>query len=201
MRHTALCLAPGIACTQAILRDLRLCGFTAEEIAVIAVAGHPGQADVAGMLMPPLPVIARRWCILVGVASGVGVGLGADALPGTGLAIAIGRGPLIAAIADAVVGRGAGGLDAALATLGFAGDEARWIVGVIRPGTALVAVTSTNRYEVEMIMQIYQEAGALGRTQASGPSGAAPEPPPPSGTPWAEVPQPAVLADRTRCPA
>lgn len=196
MRHTALCIAAGFSRTRVIVRELRRCGFTADEIAAVAVhwpvdqAGAPARRDAAAI---------QRWCTLVEGAAGVIAGLEAAALPGIGTAI--GRGPLVRALADPVGARMDCALGTALGTVGIPDQEARGIAAHVRTGTFLISVTTANSYEIETVLQIYREAGALCLAQASDPGEIAPPALPPSGQTWAVAPQAAVLAERARRPA
>jgi hypothetical protein len=199
MRHTALCIASGISCTRTILRDLRRCGFTAGEIAVVAAPNSPDKSSAAVTPAPQDPAFTQRWSALVGAASGEIAGLEVDSLPGIGTAI--GRGPLLAALADPVIAGIGSGIGAALCTVGFHGDQSQWIAEQLRPGTMLISVTTANGYEIETILQIYREAGATSLSQSTDPREAALPVLQQPGETWAVIPQAAVHAERVKCPA
>jgi hypothetical protein len=199
MRHTALCIAAGLSRTRVIFRELRRCGFTADEIALVAVHCPACASGPASAPAPRIATDIQRWCNLAGTAAGAIAGLEAAALPGIGTAI--GRGPLVRALADPSRAGGDPGLGAALGTVGIPDEEARWISAHFRIGTILISVTTANGYEIETVLQIYQEAGALCLAQASDPGEAATPALPPPGQGWAVVPQAAVLAERARRPA
>lgn len=134
---------------QEVLRDLQQCGFSRDDISVIAnnatgryssQYGGEGEAprDNAGSISDVGAGSATGAAAggVLGGAAGLVVGLMGLAIPGIGPIVA--AGPIAAALAGAGVGAVAGGLIGGLTGVGVSEDDAHYYAESVRRGGALV---------------------------------------------------------------
>lgn len=195
MRYTALCIVSDAEKTEAILEDLQRSGFTAQEISVVSAQASPAtdRSDSSSSTRRRIPAIqplgARS---LVGAALGLIAGLSAVSIPGIGTAIGSGH---LTAVLDAPGVHGIGG---ALSACGMSQDKAQWYGSLLRPGHTLISVNTTNGYEMDMLLQIFRDAGASLCEKAEDPGDGDATPLPAPQPQEMLNPRNAVYADRIR---
>ncbi len=153
---------------QEVFRDLQQCGFSKDDVSIIANNASGSVRSEAGDLPPDAPATmsdtgsgaaagAAAGGVLGG-AAGLVVGLMGLAIPGIGPIVA--AGPLAAALAGAGVGAVAGGLIGGLTGAGVSEDDANYYAESVRRGGALVTVRADDS-RAEEAARIMRTHGAV----------------------------------------
>jgi hypothetical protein len=160
MAQAAFCLAKTELQALGIVEQLKVAGFSANDISVL-FPDKTGTRDFAHEQHTKAPEGAATGAGTGGVLGGaLGwlVGIGALAIPGLGPFIA--AGPIMAALGGAAAGAALGGVTGALIGLGIPEYEAKRYEGKIQEGNVLISVHTENRDERARAKRIFEEAGA-----------------------------------------
>jgi hypothetical protein len=159
-KKAVFCLARDVAQAARIVEDLKMAGFSNNDISVLLPdkSGTREFAHEKGTKAPEGAVTGAGAGGLLGGALGWLVGIGALAIPGLGPFIA--AGPLMAALSGAALGAAAGGLAGALVGMGIPEYEAKRYEARLREGKILLSVHSENSKETRRAKDIFEDAGA-----------------------------------------
>jgi hypothetical protein len=149
----------GLAKTEAqasrIVEDLRVAGFSANDVSVL-LPDKSGTRDFAHEHHTKAPEGAAAGGAVVGVLGGaLGwlAGIGSLAIPGLGPFIA--AGPIMAALGGAAAGGAIGGIAGALIGLGIPEYEAKRYEGKVKEGNILISVHTTKSDERSRAKEIF----------------------------------------------
>jgi hypothetical protein len=154
---------------QEVFRDLQQCGFSRDDVSIIANNATGQLSGTAGGGLPPdAPATMSDTGAgaatgaaaggVLGGAAGLVVGLMGLAIPGIGPIVA--AGPLAAALAGAGVGAVAGGLIGGLTGAGVSEEDAGYYAEAVRRGGALVTVRADDA-RAEEAARIMRTHGAV----------------------------------------
>ncbi len=123
------------------IEALRSAGFRAEDLGVVA-----REPSLAGDVAADIEADRGRTAAvlgggMIGGVAGLLAGLGAMAIPGLGLVLAVG--PIAAALAGTAVGATAGGMIGALTSHGVPAEEADYYTQALERGAILLTVQTT----------------------------------------------------------
>jgi len=159
-KKSVFCLARDEAQAVRIVDDLKVAGFSNNDISVL-LPDKSGTRDFAHEKATKAPEGGLTGAGTGGVLGGVLgwlVGIGALAIPGLGPFIA--AGPIMAALGGASIGAATGGLIGALVGMGIPEYEAKRYESRLREGRILVSVHSDNSDETKRAKEIFEHAGA-----------------------------------------
>jgi len=145
---------------EAIADDLRLAGFSGDDISVL-FPDKKGTRDFAHEKNTKAPEGAATGAAaggIVGGALGWIVGIGALAIPGVGPFIA--AGPIMAALGGAAIGAASGGIAGSLIGLGIPELEAKQYETRIKGGNILLSVHTENSEQRSKAKEIFERRGA-----------------------------------------
>jgi hypothetical protein len=157
MSKAVFCIANSEAQAEAIVNQLKLAGFSSNDISVLLPDKH-GTGDFAHEQHTKAPEGAAAGAStggILGGALGWLIGIGSLAIPGVGPLIA--AGPIMAALSGAAVGAAVGGVSGALVGMGIPEYEAKRYEGKIRSGNILISVHSENAQETKRAKNIFEE--------------------------------------------
>jgi hypothetical protein len=160
MSKSVFCLAKTVSQAENIVSDLKLVGFSSNDISVL-LPDKQGTRDFAHEKNTKAPEGAATGAGTGGVIGGVLgwlAGIGLLAIPGVGPFIA--AGPIMAALSGAAVGAAVGGISGALIGLGMPEFEAKRYEGKIREGNVLVSVHTEDSAEVKRAKEIFERSRA-----------------------------------------
>lgn len=161
MSHqSVVCLATSRAQAELIVDDLRLEGFTSNDISAL-FADHGTSRDFAHEKHTKAPEGAAAGASTggaVGGALGWLAGIGMLAIPGVGPFVA--AGPVLAALSGAAIGATVGGIAGSLIGLGIPEIEARRYEGKLREGNILIAVHTEDSNDIARAKKIFERAEA-----------------------------------------
>ncbi len=158
--HSVICLAHSRPQAELIVDELRLAGFTSNDISAL-FADHGTSRDFAHEKHTKAPegtAAGAGTGGAIGGALGWLAGIGALAIPGVGPFIA--AGPLLAALSGAAIGATVGGIAGCLIGLGIPEIEARRYEGKLREGNILIAVHAEDSEDVAQAKKIFERADA-----------------------------------------
>lgn len=159
-KKSVFCLARDEAQAVRIVDDLKIAGFSNNDISVL-LPDKSGTRDFAhekGTKAPEGGLTGAGSGLVLGGVLGWLVGIGSLAIPGLGPFIA--AGPIMAALSGAGVGAAAGGIIGALIGMGIPEYEAKRYEARLREGRILVSVHSENSDETKRAKEIFERAGA-----------------------------------------
>ncbi len=154
------CLAKTEAQAARIVEDLRLAGFSNNDVSVL-LPDKSGTRDFAHEHHTKAPEGAMAGGAVMGVLGGaVGwlAGIGSLAIPGLGPFIA--AGPIMAALGGAAAGGAIGGLTGALIGLGIPEYEAKRYEGKVKEGNILISVHTEDSDERSRAKEIFEKDNA-----------------------------------------
>jgi hypothetical protein len=154
------CLARTEAQAARIVEDLRVAGFSSNDVSVL-LPDKSGTRDFAHEHHTKAPEGAMAGGAVLGVLGGaVGwlAGIGSLAIPGLGPFIA--AGPIMAAMGGAAAGGAIGGLAGALVGMGIPEYEAKRYEGKVKEGNILISVHSENRDQRSRAKEIFERDNA-----------------------------------------
>jgi len=160
MSKAVFCIAKNLVHAEAMVEELKVAGFSANDISVLFPDKH-GTKDFAHEHNTKAPEGAATGAGaggVVGGALGWLAGIGALAIPGVGPFIA--AGPIMAALSGAAVGAAVGGLGGALIGMGIPEYEAKRYEGKIKAGNILVSVHSENSEDTKRAKEIFERFNA-----------------------------------------
>ena len=161
MSHqSVVCLATSRAQAELIVDDLRLEGFTSNDISAL-FADHGTSGDFAHEKHTKAPEGTAAGASTggaVGGALGWLAGIGMLAIPGVGPFVA--AGPVLAALSGAAIGATVGGIAGCLIGLGIPEIEARRYEGKLREGNILIAVHTEDSNDIARAKEIFERAEA-----------------------------------------
>jgi hypothetical protein len=159
MRYTAFCIVDDLTASEGIIAHLSRAGFTDAEIARTSSPSHHAAGTTGDDTMTRLPADAPRHAFgagsVVGATLGLIAGLSAYAMPATGKVDgargqeAIMEGPATVAVPQAPHVSAA------------AQERIRTIAYHLCPGRSLISVLTDNTYEIETILEIFRDGGAI----------------------------------------
>jgi len=160
MSKSIFCIASRDAQADRIVEDLRLAGFSPNDISVLFPdkTSTKNFAHEKNTKAPEGAVTGAGTGLAVGAALGWLAGIGSLAIPGVGPLIA--AGPIMAALSGAAVGGAVGGLAGALVGMGIPEFEAKRYEGRIKSGNILISVHSESSEESSNAKKIFERAGA-----------------------------------------
>lgn len=162
MSHiSVLCLATSRAQAEHIVDQLRLAGFSSNDISAL-FADHGTTRDFAHETHTKAPEGAATGAGtggVIGGALGWLAGIGAFAIPGIGPFIA--AGPILAALSGAAIGATVGGITGCLIGMGIPEIEAKRYEGKLQEGNILIAVHTEDSDEVARAKEIFETAEAV----------------------------------------
>ena len=160
MAKSIFCIATSEAQARQIVDDLKLSGFSANDISVLFPDKSTTKnfAHEKNTKAPEGATAGAGAGAVLGGAAGWLVGIGALAIPGLGPFIA--AGPLMAALSGAAVGGAVGGVTGALVGLGIPEFEAKRYEGRVKGGNILISVHSDNGDETKRAKEIFERDGA-----------------------------------------
>jgi hypothetical protein len=150
------CLAKTEAQAARIVEDLRLAGFSNNDVSVL-FPDKSGTSDFAHEHHTKAPEGAMTGGAVMGVLGGaVGwlAGIGSLAIPGLGPFIA--AGPIMAALGGAAAGGALGGLGGALIGMGIPEYEAKRYEGKVKEGNILISVHTEKSEERSRAKEIFE---------------------------------------------
>jgi hypothetical protein len=159
-KKAVFCIASNAGQAERIANDLRLAGFSGNDISVL-FPDRSGTRDFAHEQHTKAPEGAATGAGTGGIlGGGLGwlVGIGSLAIPGVGPFIA--AGPIMAALGGAALGAAVGGLTGALVGMGIPEYEAKQYEGKIREGNILISVHAEDGDEVDRAKDVMKRAGA-----------------------------------------
>lgn len=159
-KNSVFCLARDEAQAARIVDELKLAGFSHNDISVLLPDKGTTRefAHQKGTKAPEGAVTGAGTGGVLGGVLGWLVGIGSLAIPGLGPFIA--AGPIMAALSGAAVGAAAGGLVGALVGMGIPEYEAKRYESRVREGRILLSVHSENSDETKRAKEIFERAGA-----------------------------------------
>jgi hypothetical protein len=150
------CLAKTEPQAARIVEDLRLAGFSNNDVSVL-FPDKSGTRDFAHEHHTKAPEGAMTGGAVMGVLGGaVGwlAGIGSLAIPGLGPFIA--AGPIMAALGGAAAGGALGGLAGALIGMGIPEYEAKRYEGKVKEGNFLISVPTEKSEERSRAKEIFE---------------------------------------------
>ncbi len=160
MAKAVFCIATSEFQAESIVNDLRISGFTDNDISVL-FPDKTGTRDFAHEQHTKAPEGAATGAgagSVLGGTLGWLAGIGALAIPGAGPFIA--AGPIMAALGGAAVGAALGGITGALIGMGIPEYEAKRYEGKITAGNILISVHCETHEQAVRAKEIFQKAGA-----------------------------------------
>lgn len=160
MSKAAFCIANSEFQAEAIVNELKLAGFSSNDISVL-FPDKTGSMDFAHEQHTKAPEGATAGAStggVVGGALGWLAGIGMLAIPGVGPFVA--AGPIMAALSGAALGAAVGGIGGALVGMGIPEYEAKRYEGKIKAGNILISVHSENHKQTKRAKEIFELAGA-----------------------------------------
>jgi hypothetical protein len=160
MSRSVFCIVHNRAAAEAIVDDLKLAGFSNNDISVL-FPDKTGTRDFAheqNTKAPEGAMAGGATGMAVGGVLGWLTGIGTLAIPGLGPFIA--AGPIMAALGGAAIGGAVGGLAGALIGMGLPEFEAKRYESKVKGGNILVSVHSENSDQTERAKDIFEQAGA-----------------------------------------
>jgi len=154
------CIVSSETKAEQIADDLRLAGFTGNDISVL-FPDKAGSRDFAHEKNTKAPEGAATGAATGGVLGGAlgwVVGIGALAIPGVGPFIA--AGPIMAALGGAAIGAATGGIAGSLIGLGIPELEAKQYETKIKGGNILLSVHTENADQRKKAKDIFERRGA-----------------------------------------
>jgi hypothetical protein len=151
------CLAKSEAQAARIVDDLRVAGFSNNDVSVL-LPDKSGTRDFAHEHHTKAPEGAATGGAVLGVLGGaVGwlAGIGSLAIPGLGPFIA--AGPIMAALGGAAAGGAVGSLAGALIGMGIPEYEAKRYEGKVKEGNVLISVHTENSDERTRAKDIFDK--------------------------------------------
>ncbi len=164
---------------ESIISDLRALKFATSDISVL-FPNKGASRDFSvekGTKSPEGAVVGGGAGGVAGGVLGLLAGIGALVIPGLGALVA--AGPVMALLSGAAVGAAVGSLAGALVGLGIPEIQAKAYAGKIEQGNILVAVHVADGKQVDVVKQVFKNAGAddISVThEAAVPSGKKPSP-------------------------
>jgi hypothetical protein len=160
MKTAVLAIVSNPVQAEAVVDELRLCGFSNRDVSVLFpdVEGTREFAHEKSTKAPEGAVLGASAGGVLGGLAGWLLGIGTLAIPGVGPIIA--AGPIFAALGGVALGGAAGGLSGALAGLGFPEYEAKLYAGKLRDGNILIAAHTENAREMRTARDIFERTGA-----------------------------------------
>jgi len=161
------CLARTEAQAARIVEDLRVAGFSSNDVSVL-LPDKSGTRDFAHEHHTKAPEGAMTGGAILGALGGaVGwlAGIGSLAIPGLGPFIA--AGPIMAALGGAAAGGAIGGLGGALIGMGIPEYEAKRYEGKVKEGNILISVHSENSDARSRAKEIFERDNAEDVSSAS----------------------------------
>ena len=160
MATSVFCIATSEVQARQIVDDLKLSGFSANDISVLFPDKSTTNnfAHEKNTKAPEGAATGAGAGALLGGTAGWLVGIGALAIPGLGPFIA--AGPLMAALSGAAVGGALGGLTGALVGMGIPEFEAKRYEGRVKGGNILISVHSEDHDESKRAKEIFKNNGA-----------------------------------------
>jgi len=159
-KKSVFCLARDEAQAMRIVDDLKLAGFSNNDISVL-LPDKSSTREFAHEKGTKAPEGAATGAATGGVLGGVLgwlVGIGSLAIPGVGPFIA--AGPIMAALGGLGIGAATGGVIGALVGLGMPEYEAKRYEARLREGRILISVHSENSDETKRAKEIFERANA-----------------------------------------
>lgn len=155
-KKSVLCLVKTEDQAYRIVDDLKLGGFSADDISVLFPDKRSTKefAHEKNTKAPEGAAAGAGTGLLLGGAAGWLVGIGALAIPGLGPFIA--AGPIMAALSGAAVGGTVGGLTGALVGMGIPEFEAKRYEGRVKGGSILISVHSDDSDETKRAKEIME---------------------------------------------
>lgn len=157
---SVFCLAQDEAQASRIVEDLRVAGFSNNDISVL-LPDKGSTRDFAiekGTKAPEGAITGAGTGGVLGGALGWLAGIGALAIPGLGPFIA--AGPIMAALSGAAVGATAGGLIGTLVGMGIPEYEAKRYEARLKEGRILFSVHAEDSDRVKAAKEIFERDGA-----------------------------------------
>src|SRR5436190_10499952 len=154
MAKAVFCIATSEFQAESIVNDLRLAGFSDNDISVL-FPDKTGPRDFAHEQHSKAPEGAATGAGaggILGGALGWLAGIGLLAIPGVGPFVA--AGPIMAALSGAAVGGAVGGIAGALIGLGIPEYEAKRYEGKVKSGGILISVHTEDSDEVKAAKEI-----------------------------------------------
>jgi hypothetical protein len=176
MCYTAFCIADGPEMSAAVVANLGRAGFTDAEIAITTPpSARMGGTHQAKQSLAPAEVFRHPLGgrSMVGATLGLIASFSAIAIPASGSDDGTGRQQTVLEGPASVDSRQAPGITA---------EAQEWVRAIayhLCPGRSLIAVRTDNSYEVETILEIFRELGALHCAhivEVGGPDGQVPLP-------------------------
>ena len=155
-KKAVFCIASNAGQAERIANDLRLAGFSGNDISVL-FPDRSGTRDFAHEQHTKAPEGAATGAGTGGIlGGGLGwlVGIGSLAIPGVGPFIA--AGPILAALSGAAVGATVGGLTGGLIGAGIPEYEAKRYEGRIREGNYLISVHTEDSTQSKRAKEIFE---------------------------------------------
>ena len=159
-KKSVFCLAQDEAKAIRIVDDLKVAGFSNNDISVL-LPDKSGTRDFAhekGTKAPEGGLTGAGTGGVLGGVLGWLVGIGALAIPGLGPFIA--AGPIMAALSGVGIGAATGGLIGALVGMGIPEYEAKRYESRLREGRILISVHSDNSDQTKRAKDIFERNGA-----------------------------------------
>jgi hypothetical protein len=165
---TAIGVFPGFAEARRAVEQLRIEGFTDDQIGVI---GPEQLGEIPERSGFPGDPTFTKW------EEGAGIGAAAGGLAGLGLGAAVAAGlmsplgpvvaggPLVALLASAGAGAAVGGFMGAMAGLGVPEDDAKWYAAELEAGRVVVTVRAADGAAARDVLD---RCGAVNRPPARG---------------------------------
>lgn len=160
MSKATIGLAESYDQTVRIVDDLKILGFTKDEISLL-YPDKGGIRDVGHENASKAPegiAVGAGTGGIIGGALGWLAGIGAIMIPGAGPFIA--AGPLMAALGGVALGTTIGGVTGGLVGLGIPEYEAKLYAGKMKGDNVLIAVTSNDNELADRAEKIMKENGA-----------------------------------------
>ncbi|MGZ4955038.1 MAG: hypothetical protein ACXV8Q_07985 [Methylobacter sp.] len=160
MTKAVFCIAKNIEQTEIIITNLKLAGFSNNDISVLFPDKSTTQdfAHEKHTKSPEGAAIGGTVGLGAGAVVGLLAGIGALAIPGVGPLIA--AGPIMGALSGAAVGAATGGLTGGLIGLGIPEYEAKRYEGKIIGGNALISVHTKSSEAIDKVKEIFKSAHA-----------------------------------------
>lgn len=159
-KKSVFCLAKDEAQAVRIVEDLKLRGFSNNDISVLLPDKNTTRefAHEKGTKAPEGALAGAGTGGVLGGVLGWLVGIGALAIPGLGPFIA--AGPIMAALGGAAVGATAGGVVGTLVGMGIPEYQAKRYETRLREGRILMSVHSENSDQTKLAKEIFERDGA-----------------------------------------
>jgi hypothetical protein len=158
MAKAVFCIATSEFQAEAIVNELKVAGFSDDDISVLLPDKTGAFAHERHTKAPEGAATGAGTLGVVGGALGWLAGIGALSIPGVGPFIA--AGPIMAALSGVAVGAALGGIAGALVGMGIPEFEAKRYEQKIKTGNILISVHSENAEESKRAKEIFERAGA-----------------------------------------